>query len=157
MLEGCQMADGCAVRTTRSLSAASTWLAMFCSPIWFGCRGNATELGTIPLTHAVPGGLQASCPTLEVNVSTYLAPFAAASCWMTAFSICSSELKYLMSPEESGTSGQHFEPLTGRPSGYPTITIRALGACCRMPWSTAEIFARARSIAATFGSLPPDW
>jgi hypothetical protein len=43
---------------------------MFCSPAAFGCSGNAIEVGTIPLTHATPGGWQASWPMLELNVST---------------------------------------------------------------------------------------
>ena len=35
-------------------NAASTWLAMFCSPAWLGCKGKPGEVGMIPLTQATP-------------------------------------------------------------------------------------------------------
>ena len=98
-------------------NVASTCLAMFVSPAWFGCSGNAADVGTIPLTHATPGGLHASWPMLEFQVSTNVAPFEAATLVSTWFRPCSSELKYLMSPALIGTRGQQLVPLTGSPSG----------------------------------------
>jgi hypothetical protein len=54
---------------------------------------------------------------LEFQVSTKVAPFAAATFASTWLRPCSSELKYLMSPAEIGTSGQQLVPLVGRPAG----------------------------------------
>ena len=90
---------------------------MFASPSWFGWSGNAAEVGTIPLTQATPGGLHASCPMLEFQVSTKVAPLAAAVCASTLLRCCSSQLKYLMSPAVTGTSGQQLVPLVGQPVG----------------------------------------
>lgn len=66
---------------------------MFASPIWLGWRGKAADVGMIPLTQATPGGLQASWPMLEFQVSTKVALCLAAAVAMTWFSCCSRPLK----------------------------------------------------------------
>ena len=71
----------------------------------------------IPLTQAVPGDLQASWPMLDVNVSTYLAPLALAALRSTVLSDVSSELMYVMSPAEIGTSGQQAGAVGGQAVG----------------------------------------
>jgi hypothetical protein len=78
---------------------------------------------------------------LELHVSTNVAPLAAAAEAITEFRRCSSELKYVMSPEDSGTSGHQFDPFTvatvadrhKRVGGREAAILRRVGAAEAAP------------------------
>src|SRR5262245_53619411 len=95
----------------------SVELAIDASPRWLGCTGPDGRIGTRPENNCSGTSLHTSCPMLGLNVSTYVALFAAETAASMMLIFTSSSSTNFRSSALIGTYGQQPLPSCGVTSG----------------------------------------